>query len=50
MMPTFTRAESPSRITDTCQRCGHVITHLKGDPAHRTALQGHRCVVKEGRK
>ena len=49
-MPTFTRAESPSRITDTCQRCGTPITHLKGDPAHTRAMSAHTCPVKEGRK
>lgn len=43
-MPTFTRdTTDPARVTDTCQRCGTPITHLKGDRAHLVAMQAHQC-------
>ena len=42
-MPTFTHAETPSRVTDTCDRCGTAITHLKGDPQHARAKSQHTC-------
>lgn len=50
MMPAFLlKPSDPAFITHKCT-CGEAITHRKGDPAHRTALQEHRCVVREGRK
>lgn len=50
-MPAFLlKPSDPAFVVHECARCGEVITHRDGDPAHRTAMQKHTCPVKEGRK